>query len=167
MTIPNAPLDDVSFNEIFENIRKKIPTYSKIWTDFNYSDPGITFLDLFSWLAENKIYSLNHIPKKNYLKFLKLVGIMPKKPIPLQLAVQFEHDQENKSETSIEKNSILTSDYIPDEIFTTDFPLELVEINVKKKIIQLSKNPEKYLISYGDDIMDFPWNFKRYNTIFG
>ena len=42
---------------------------------YNDSDPGITLIQLFSWLAEMIIWRLNQVPQKNYYAFLQLLGI--------------------------------------------------------------------------------------------
>ena len=61
MSIPNFDLDDVSFQELVNDAIKKIPKVSNQWTNYNVSDPGITLLELFAFLADNQIYVLNKI----------------------------------------------------------------------------------------------------------
>ena len=34
------------------------------WTNFNESDPGVTLLQLFTFLTENLLYRQNHIPSR-------------------------------------------------------------------------------------------------------
>ena len=65
------------FEQLVEEAKNNIPFFTKLWTNYNLSDPGITLLELFAWLTENQIYSLNKITKRNYLKFLKLLGVTP------------------------------------------------------------------------------------------
>ena len=89
MTIPNPTLDDVTFNELVNNARKNIAVLSKQWTNYNESDPGITLLELLCWLVDNQTYSLNRITKKNYRKFLKLLGVQPKIRNPAKFNVSF------------------------------------------------------------------------------
>ena len=83
MSLPIPNLDDKTFEELFQEARSLIPRYAPEWTDHNFSDPGVTFLDLFAWLTEMQIYSLNRINDKTILKFLKLLG---ERPQPAQLA---------------------------------------------------------------------------------
>ncbi|MFZ3384004.1 MAG: putative baseplate assembly protein [Candidatus Methanoperedens sp.] len=70
-------LDDKKWEDIVEEARILLARYGKEWTDHNIHDPGITFIELFAWLAEMQIYQLNKITDANYEKFLKLVGIYP------------------------------------------------------------------------------------------
>jgi len=81
MSIPNFDLDDVSFQQLVDEAIKKISKVSNQWTNYNLSDPGITLLELFAFLADNQIYVLNKITKNHYIKFLKLLGIRPKENV--------------------------------------------------------------------------------------
>ncbi len=83
MALPVQNLDDKTFGELFEEARKLISRYAPEWTDHNLSDPGITLIDLFAWLAEMQLYYLNRVTDDNYLKFLKLLG---EAPVPAQSA---------------------------------------------------------------------------------
>ncbi|MCX7570278.1 putative baseplate assembly protein [Tumebacillus sp. DT12] len=73
LPVPN--LDDRLFEEIVGDARKMIPKLFPQWTDENAHDPGITMMELFSWLAEMQQYYLNRVTRKNELKFLKLLGV--------------------------------------------------------------------------------------------
>jgi hypothetical protein len=68
-------LDDLTFDELATRLREQIPIHAPEWTNHNESDPGITLIQLFSHLAEQIGYRLNRLPEKNYVEFLKLVGI--------------------------------------------------------------------------------------------
>ncbi len=74
MTLPQTILDDKSFATLVEEATRLIPRETRAWTDHNRHDPGITFIELFAWLAEMQQYYLNQIGPANYLKFLKLLG---------------------------------------------------------------------------------------------
>lgn len=75
LQLPN--LDDRSFKQIVEEARKRIPILTEEWTDQNAHDPGITLIELFSWLAEMQQYYLDQVTQQNELKFLKLLNIYP------------------------------------------------------------------------------------------
>ena len=75
MSLPSADLDDKTFDELVKEAVSRIPAYAPEWTDYNVHDPGITFIELFAWLAEMQMYRLNRISDRNYRKFLKLMGI--------------------------------------------------------------------------------------------
>jgi predicted phage baseplate assembly protein len=77
MPLPLPNLDDRTFDQLADEAKRRIPVYAPEWTDHNVHGPGITFIELFAWLAEMQLYTLNRIEDRNYLKFLKLLGIKP------------------------------------------------------------------------------------------
>jgi len=83
----NRPiLDDRSFEQIRDDLISRIPVYAPEWTDHNASDPGITLLELFSFLGENLLYRFNQIPEATQLEFLRLLQI-PLRPAQSSLAM--------------------------------------------------------------------------------
>jgi hypothetical protein len=115
MPIPNPDLDNKSFAEIVEEAKKRTVTYSPLWTDHNASDPGITLLELFGWLAETQLYSLNRIRQKNYRKFLQLLGVEPSKAVPAEMVVTITP---RNSALIIKEGSILESTASSDQRVT-------------------------------------------------
>lgn len=87
--IPKINLDDRTFDDIFNDALKLIPRYCPEWTNHNASDPGITLLELFSWMTEMTIYRLNKVPEKTYLSLLELMGLSLTTPQSARSIVQF------------------------------------------------------------------------------
>ncbi len=83
-------LDDRRYQDIFDDARSRIPKYLPEWTDHNLSDPGITLLELFSWLSEMILYRLNKVPDANYIAFLRLMGVEQKAAAPAKAEVTFK-----------------------------------------------------------------------------
>ncbi|MCZ7384198.1 MAG: baseplate J/gp47 family protein [Candidatus Methanoperedens sp.] len=79
MSIPIPNLDDRSFEDLMKEARALIPQYNRDWTNHNPSDPGITLLELFSWLGEMVIYRTNQVPDESYINFLKLIAGVPQR----------------------------------------------------------------------------------------
>src|SRR5262249_26649153 len=75
MPIQSPQLDDLRYDAVVQQLLRRIPVYSPEWTDFNPSDPGITLIQLFAYLAEQVGYRLNRLPEKNHIELLKLLGI--------------------------------------------------------------------------------------------
>jgi hypothetical protein len=75
MSLPKPILDNVVYEELVKEAKSLIPIYAPEWTNHNPSDPGITLIELFAWLCEMIIYRIDQVPEKNYLRFLKLLGI--------------------------------------------------------------------------------------------
>ncbi len=75
MPLPRPILDDRSYEQLRDELVRRIPVYTREWTDHNPSDPGITLLELFSYLGENLLYRFNQIPETTRLEFLRLLQI--------------------------------------------------------------------------------------------
>lgn len=89
MVLPSPNLDDRTFEQIRDEAVRLIPQYCPEWTNYNPSDPGITLLELFSWMTEMVLYRLNRIPDKVYLSLLDLIGVRLRPPQPARAHVTF------------------------------------------------------------------------------
>jgi len=89
MPLEAPKLDTRTFEQIFAAARLRIPRYTPEWTDFNESDPGITLLQLFSWLTELQLYELNRVPDRSYVKFLQLLGLQLEPAQPARADLTF------------------------------------------------------------------------------
>ena len=80
LLLPN--LDDRNWLDLVDEGRSLIPVYGPEWTDHNPSNPGIMLTELLALFAEMDIYQLNQISDRERLKFLKLIGVVPRPPAP-------------------------------------------------------------------------------------
>jgi predicted phage baseplate assembly protein len=69
------PVFDRQFEDLYAELRARIPMYNPQWTNFNDSDPGITLLQLFAFLGETLLHQMGQVPRKNYIKFAQLLGL--------------------------------------------------------------------------------------------
>ena len=92
MPLPRPILDDRSFEQLRDELVRRIPVYNPEWTDHNPSDPGITLLELFAYLGENLLYRFNQVPESTRLEFLRLLQIPlePARPARAMLALTTE-----------------------------------------------------------------------------
>jgi hypothetical protein len=86
-------LDDRTFADFTSNARALIPSLAPGWTDHNPTDPGITLLELFAWLADIVMYRIDRVPDRSYRTFLQLLrGQLPTapdgSPLPLSDAIR-------------------------------------------------------------------------------
>jgi hypothetical protein len=82
MPLPLPNLDDRRWADLVDEGRALIPRYARQWTDHNVSDPGVTLLELFAWMTESSVYSLNRVTPQHRQKFLSLLGFAPEPPRP-------------------------------------------------------------------------------------
>src|SRR5690349_15306800 len=88
LVLPN--LDDKPFQQIVDEARQLIPSNAPEWTDHNVHDPGITFTELFAWLAEIEHYRLNRPSAASYERFFSLMGVTPESAQGAEVSVAFE-----------------------------------------------------------------------------
>lgn len=74
MSLPLTNIDDRTYADLIEEARAMITTYDPTWTNHNPSDPGITLIELFAWLAEMLIYRANRVTDQHRRVFLKLLN---------------------------------------------------------------------------------------------
>lgn len=89
MLSPTPVLDDRSFQQIVDEMKKRIPLYCPEWTDHNVSDPGVTLIELFAWMTELILYRLNQVPDLHYIRFMEFLGLKHKAPSAAQTGVTF------------------------------------------------------------------------------
>jgi len=73
--LPAPILDDRSYQQLRDELVRRIPVYAPEWTDHNASDPGITLIELFAFLGENLLYRFNQIPDATKLAFLRMLQL--------------------------------------------------------------------------------------------
>lgn len=88
MPLPTPILDDRSYQQLRDELVRRIPVYAPEWTDHNASDPGITLVELFAFLGENLLYRFNQIPDATRLAFLQLLQIPLRPATPAQALVE-------------------------------------------------------------------------------
>lgn len=109
MPLTEPKIDDRSFEQILNDLRLRIPRYTKEWTNFNDSDPGMTLLQLFAYLSELLQYRMNQVPRKNYIKFLKLLGEELEPPSPAIAHLTFITKGDTKAESVPERTAVTAS----------------------------------------------------------
>jgi hypothetical protein len=90
LPLPAPILDDRSYQQLRDELIRRIPVYAREWTDHNPSDPGIALIELFAFLGENVLYRFNQIPEATKLAFLRLLDIplRPAQPAHALLTVK-------------------------------------------------------------------------------
>ena len=73
MPLKQDQLDDLSFDDLVSEGIGLLPSVAPEWTDFNASDPGITFLELFAYFSELLIFQAGQLTPQHIAAFLKLL----------------------------------------------------------------------------------------------
>ena len=90
MPIKPPNLDDRRYEDILAEAEALIPQYCPEWTNLGDADPGMTLVQLFSWMTELTIYRLNRVPDKTYIHFLNFIGEERQRAEPSIVPVTFE-----------------------------------------------------------------------------
>ncbi|GAA4049484.1 baseplate J/gp47 family protein [Parerythrobacter jejuensis] len=92
MPIKPPALDDLDFERLQADLLARIPAHTPEWTAPQTGDPGLTILQLFSWLGDNILYRANLIPERQRLAFLRLLGLQMRPALPARGLVQMQFD---------------------------------------------------------------------------
>ncbi|NJR50661.1 MAG: putative baseplate assembly protein [Leptolyngbyaceae cyanobacterium CSU_1_3] len=124
--LPKPNLDDRTFNDLVEECKLRIPRYCPEWTNYNPSDPGITFIELFAWLTDQMLYRFNQVPYRLYIVFLELLGIRLQPPVPATTELTFYLTREQSQALTIPLGTEVATLRTETEeaiVFTIDRPL--------------------------------------------
>ena len=123
MALPAPRLDDRHFQDIVDEAKKRIPHYCEEWTDHNVSDPGVTLIELFAWMTDMILYRLNQVPDRHYIKFMEMLGIRLREPVPARAPVTFWLSAPQETKALIPAGTEVASTQTENEasiVFTTD-----------------------------------------------
>ncbi len=165
LQVPN--LDDRSFDEIVKETVVRIPVHTPEWNNFNDSDPGMTFVQLFAFMTENLLYRSNRIPEANRKKFLTLLGIGLLPETPGRGLVAFTNDRGPIEAIGFSAGGELRAGNIPFRTLTTVNILP-VSSTVYYKVEQTDLDPsqkEQYEIVYESFRESPETGFKFYQTM--
>jgi hypothetical protein len=137
MVLPSPNLDDRTFEQIRDEAIRLIPQYCPEWTNFNPSDPGVTLLELFSWMTEMVLYRLNRVPEKVYLALLDMIGVRLRPPQPARTFVTFHLVEGCTSGTWVQRGTQVATE--PNEdgdaiVFSTEEDLYAVPNKVVRVV---------------------------------
>jgi predicted phage baseplate assembly protein len=82
-------LDDRRFQDLVDDGKRLVQQKCPEWTDHNVSDPGVTMIEVFAFIADQLIYRLNQVPDRLYVKFLELLGVELAPPVAARTEVTF------------------------------------------------------------------------------
>jgi hypothetical protein len=100
MSLPEPTIDDRDYEEILDEALSRIPVHNPEWTNYNESDPGVTMLQVISFVVESMLYRANRVPERNRVKFLKLLGIERQPATVAEGLVQFSRPR-GRAETEV------------------------------------------------------------------
>ena len=142
--LPKSNLDDRTFEDLVQECILRIPRYCPDWTNHNPGDPGITLIELFSWLVKQMLTRFNQVPRRNYVAFLELLGIRLQPPTSAHVDLTFHLVKAQNSPLRILPNTevaTVRTETEPAVVFTTETELIIGQPKVRQLFTALE--PEK------------------------
>src|SRR5260370_23806610 len=130
MTLAPLQLDDLTWDDMVAAIRRRIPAESQgNWTLHAPADPGITLLELFAYLLEQRLYWLNQVPDAFVVAVLRLLGLDgPLPAVPAATVLQITADLGNPAVFTVPAGTGFTRDPRGEVVFTVDDPVTVLPV---------------------------------------
>jgi predicted phage baseplate assembly protein len=122
MTLAPLQLDDLTWDDMVAAIRRRIPAESQgNWTLHAPADPGITLLELFAFLTEQRMYWLNQVPDAFVVAVLRLLDLdAPRPAVPAATVLQIVADLDPPKVFTVPAGTGFTRDPRGEVVFTVD-----------------------------------------------
>jgi hypothetical protein len=131
MTLAPLQLDDLTWDQMVAAIRRRIPAESAgNWTLHAPVDPGITLLELFAFLAEQRLYWLDQVPDAFVVAVLRLLGLDgPAPAVPAATVLQItQPDPQHPVPFTVPAGTRFSRDPRGEIVFTLDDPVTVLPV---------------------------------------
>jgi hypothetical protein len=150
MPIQSPQLDDLRFDAVVQRMLRRIPVYAPEWTEWNDSDPGVTLIQLFAYLAEQVGYRLNEVPEKNYVELLKLLGVRLEPALAATSRIGiFLSDPPSMDGFTLDAHSLFMAKGSSPANFESDIDVDLVP--AEPSVLLTTRNPYLWDLLRVDD----------------
>jgi predicted phage baseplate assembly protein len=131
MTLTPLQLDDLTWDDMVAAIRRRIPAESAgNWTLHAPVDPGITLLELFAYLVEQRLYWLDQVPDAFVVAVLRLLGLDgPLPAVPAATVLQITADPAKPAVLTVPAGTGFTRDPRGAVVFTLDDPVTVLPVS--------------------------------------
>ena len=170
MPLAAPKLDDRHFQDIVDEAKKRIPYYVKEWTDHNVSDPGVTMIELFAWMTDMILYRLNRVPDLHYVKFMEMLGMQLREPVPARAWVTFWLSAPQETKVIIPAGTEVASTQTetePSIIFTTDndFAIQLPRLVAVKSHMVDEEEERIFVVHDANELLRGQENIAAFTAV--
>ncbi|MEH6413437.1 baseplate J/gp47 family protein [Pseudomonas sp. CGJS7] len=167
MPLAPPPIDDRRYAQLVEDTLARASVHTPEWTNFNQSDPGVTLVQLFSFLTENLLYRANLTPERNRLKFLQMLRVPLASAAAAQGLVSFDNQRGPASAQTLAADLEVRAGAIS---FRTQLGLDVLPVEArvyfKRRIEQPSAELlDYYKLLYASYQLPFPSDVQLYKTL--
>lgn len=129
MALEPLKLDDLRWEEMVASVRAKIPGASQgQWTLHAAVDPGVTLLDLFAWMIEQRSFWLDQVPDELVRALLSLLGVEQAPAISAATALTINDTKPGRSYHELAAGSVFRLRE-PERSFTAQEGLTLLPVS--------------------------------------
>lgn len=122
MPLQLPAIDDRDHAALVRDTLALAAVHAPEWTHTGPSDPGVTLVELFAFMAESLLYRANLIPERNRLKFLQLLDLGLRPAQPARALVQFVNEAGDRKTITLPSGVPLQAGAVP---FLSDTGLDL------------------------------------------
>ncbi|MDQ1707809.1 MAG: hypothetical protein QOJ88_1020 [Pyrinomonadaceae bacterium] len=142
MALDSIKLDDLSWNEMVVAIRRRIAAASDgNWTLHAPVDPGITLLELFAYLLDQRVYWMDQVPDSLVRGALSLLGEQPRST---RAAATVVHFPELKKTVVLNAGTELTlARSVPALVFSTAAEIALLPFESGRRLSLFIDNVDR------------------------
>ena len=167
MPITPPTIDNRRFAQLVEDTLARASVHTPEWTNFNQSDPGVTLVQLFSFLTENLLYRANLVPERNYLKFLQLLRIPLAPASAAQGLVSFANERGAPRTETLAGDLEVRAGAVP---FRTQLGLDVLPVEARVYFKRRIDAPsaellDYYRLLYASYQQAFPSDVQLYETV--
>ena len=145
MPIQLPAIDDRDYASLVRDTLALASVHTPEWTHTGPSDPGVTLVELFAFMAESLLYRANLIPERNRLKFLQLLGIGLQPAQPARGIVQFSVEPGARQNVTLASGLPLLAGAVP---FVNDQGLDVPPVAGVAMFKRLSGPTDPALLDY-------------------
>ena len=145
MPITPSPIDDRRFAQLVDDTLARARVHTPEWTNFNQSDPGVTMVQLFSFLTENLIFRANQIPERNRAKFLQLLRVPLAPASAANGLIAFANERGAAITETLSRDLEVQAGAVP---FRTQLGLDVLPVEARVLFKRKLAGPSNELLDY-------------------
>jgi hypothetical protein len=145
MPLQMPSIDDRRYQDLRDEALARVPVHNPEWTNFNRSDPGVTIVELFAFIAESVLYRSNQIPERNRVKFLQLLGVPLAPAASARGLVTFVNERGPLATVTLNDNLEVRAGAVP---FRTERGLDVLPLEGRVYYKRALPNPSSQQLDY-------------------
>jgi hypothetical protein len=166
--MPLAPpvIDGRRFGQLVDETLARARVHTPEWTNFNQSDPGVTLVQLFSFLTENILYRANLTPERQRIKFLQLLRVPLAAAAAAQGLVSIRNERGPALAQTLQADLEVRAGAVP---FLTQFAVDVLPIEsrvyFRRPLDASAQVLDYYRLLYASFQTQFPDDVQLYETV--